>query len=202
VLKTRLGALALAALTIGLLATPASAAQSVTRFRGKDATVLATNCNFRDIGSKCTGWVVLAAQQRVKSDGTVTKSASLELDKYRLTIIDVGVVDAKFLSTGVSDHVSLSIPADLSTASGHASVPSLVGSVSVSFSLTANAPADYVQTRTVEKFGDCKIIDRSNFYQRTADGSATIAGRTFPTTRFFPSTIDLSTDTTIFRNCS
>ena len=77
-----------------------------------------------------------------------------------------------------------------------------VTSYPVSFSLHANAPADFNKGRVVQKMGKCKIIDRFNFRSRTADGSATVRGKTYPTTPAVPSSIDLSREKVVFKNCA
>ena len=68
--------------------------------------------------------------------------------------------------------------------------------------IVANAPADSTRSRVVQKFDDCKIIDRQSFASRTADGLATIDDITYPTVLAdsgFVSTIDVSGQTTITR---
>ena len=195
-------AVGLAAVSIGLLATPASAAQTVTKIRGKDANLVVSNCTLGSpAGTTCTSWNVIASQSRVLSDGTVSKSAFLQLDKYRVKFTTTGFT-FKLVRSFQSPSVTLNVADDLSTASGRGVIQKSGDDIDVSFSLVANAPADSTRSRVVQKFDDCKVIDRQSFASRTADGSATIDGTTYPTvlpaSGFF-STIDVSGQTTITR---
>jgi hypothetical protein len=194
--------LGFAALSIGLLAAPASAAETVTRFRGKDANLVVSNCTLGSpAGTTCTAWNVIASQSRLLSDGTVSKSPFLQLDKFRVRFTTSGFT-FKLVRSFQSTSVTLNVADNLSSASGSGVIRKTGDDIDVSFSLVANAPADSTRSRVVEKFDDCKIIDRQNFASRTADGSATIDGTTYPTvlpeSGFF-STIDVSAQTTITR---
>ena len=200
--KARVGALGFAAVSIGLLATPASAAQTVTKIKGKDANLVVSNCTLGSpAGTTCTSWNVIASQSRVLSDGTVSKSAFLQLDKYRVKFTTTGFT-FKLVRSFQSPSVTLNVADNLSTASGSGVIQKSGDDIDVSFSLVANAPADSTRSRVVQKFDDCKVIDRQSFASRTADGSATIDGTTYPTvlpaSGFF-STIDVSGQTTITR---
>jgi hypothetical protein len=200
--KARMAALGFAAVSIGLLATPASAAQTVTKFRGKDANLVVSNCiPGSPAGTTCTAFNVFASQSRLLSDGSVTKSPFLGLDKFRVRFTNTGFT-FKLVKSYQSTTVSLNVADNLSSASGSGVIRKTGDDIDVSFSLVANAPADSTRSRVVEKFDDCKIIDRQNFASRTADGSATIDGTTYPTvlpdSGFF-STIDVSGQTTITR---
>ena len=200
--KARVGALGIAAVSVGLLATPASAAQTVTKIRGKDANLVVSNCvPASPAGTTCTSWNVIASQARFLSDGTVSKSAFLQLDKYRVKFTTTGFT-FKLVKSFQSPSVTLNVADNLSTASGSGVIPKSGDDIDVSFSLVANAPADSTRSRVVQKFDDCKFIDRQSFASRTADGSATIDGTTYPTvlpaSGFF-STIDVSGQTTITR---
>ena len=197
-----MAALGFAALSIGLLAAPASAAQTVTKFRGKDANLVVSNCTLGSpAGTTCTAWNVIASQSRLLSDGTVSKSPFLQLDKFRVRFTTNGFT-FKLIKSFQSTSVTLNVADNLSSASGSGVVRKTGDDIDVSFSLVANAPADSTRSRVVEKFDDCKIIDRQNFASRTADGSATIDDTTYPTvlpeSGFF-STIDVSAQTTITR---
>lgn len=200
--KARMGALGLAAVSVGLLATPASAAETVTKFRGKDANLVVSNCTLGSpAGTTCTAWNVIASQTRLLSDGTVSKSAFLQLDKYRVRFTTNGFT-FKLVRSFQSPAVTLNVADNLSTASGSGVVRKSGDDIEVSFSLVANAPPDSTRSRVVQKFDDCKIIDRQNFASRTADGSATIDDTTYPTVlpdSGFVSTIDMSGQTTITR---
>jgi hypothetical protein len=138
---------------------------------------------------------------RFLSDGTVSKSAFLQLDKYRVRFTTTGFT-FKLVRSFQSPSVTLNVADNLSTASGSGVIPKSGDDIDVSFSLVANAPADSTRSRVVQKFDDCKVIDRQSFASRTADGSATIDGTTYPTvlpaSGFF-STIDVSGQTTITR---
>jgi hypothetical protein len=200
--KVRVAALGCAAVSIGLLATPASAAQTVTKFRGKDANLVVSNCTLGSpAGTTCTAWNVFASQSRLLSDGTVTKSPFLGLDKYRVRFTNSGFT-FRLVKSYQSTTVSLNVADNLSTASGSGVIKRSGDDIDVSFSLVANAPADTTHSRVVQKFDDCKIIDRQSFASRTADGSATIDDITYPTVlpdSGFVSTIDVSGQTTITR---
>jgi len=200
--KARMGALGLAAVSVALLATPASAAETVIKFRGKDANLVVSNCTpGSPAGTTCTAWNVIASQTRLLSDGTVSKSAFLQLDKYRVRFTTNGFT-FKLLRSFQSPSVTLNVADNLSTASGSGVVRKSGDDIEVSFSLVANAPPDSTRSRVVQKFDDCKIIDRQNFASRTADGSATIDDTTYPTVlpdSGFVSTIDMSGQTTISR---
>ena len=200
--KARAAALGIAAVSIGMLATPASAAQTVAKFRGKDANLVVSNCTpGSPAGTTCTAWNVFASQSRVLSDGTVTKSPFLGLDKFRVRFTTTGFT-FKLVKSYQSTSVTLNVADNLSSASGRGVIAKSGDDIDVSFSLVANAPPDSTHSRVVEKFDDCKIIDRQNFASRTADGSATIDGTTYPTVlpdSGFVSTIDTSGQTTITR---
>jgi hypothetical protein len=209
--KAGVGALGVTLVSVGLMATPAFATRSVTRFRNKDAITFVTNCNFDKVGSTCLVYGIFAAQQRVNSDGSVSKSASLELDKYRLKILDAfGGVRVTFLATALAQNVSLAIPDDLSRATASGAVPNLVGpKIPVSFSLTANSPSVTTQGRQVVKVGGCtEFIDRTNAKSRFAAGTARIGGRAFSTSDTLTLTgaprseIDTSAETTIINDCT
>lgn len=200
--KARAAALGFAVVSVGLLATPASAAQTVTKIRGKDANLVVSNCApASPAGTTCIAWNVLASQSRVLSDGTVSKSAFLQLDKYRVKFTTTGFT-FKLVRSFQSPSVTLNVADNLSTASGSGVIARSGDDIDVAFSLVANAPADSSRSRVVQKFDDCKFIDRQNFASRTADGSATIDGTTYPTVlpdSGFVSTIDTSGQTTITR---
>ena len=121
--KLRWGALGVAVLSVGLLATPASAAKVVTKFRDKGATAIVTDCPASGpAGTKCIAFVAYASKARFKEDGTVTAFASLGLDKYRVTLTSTGFT-TKFLFGGFVDNVQLSVADDLSSASASGVVP-------------------------------------------------------------------------------
>jgi hypothetical protein len=211
--KVRLGALAVAVALVAAVATPASAATVVNRFRGKDLNAIVTNCTMNATpGTICEAWSIFAAQQRVRQDGSVTSTASLELTKFRVRLVrrEPGFV-ATPVANGVSDNVSLSVATNLASASA-SGVATVVQcntrgtqcrsfDVHVTVHLTANAPLNFNRGRVVTKFGDCKVTDRFNSQSRPAGGSATINGKSFVTTPIATSTIDSSFETTVFRNC-
>ena len=207
--KVRWSALGLAVMSVVLLATPASAARVVTKFNGKGATAIVTDCPANaSPGTRCIAFVAVASQVRIREDGTVTKLPSLSLEKYRVKIIQGGF-ETVFLFGGFTDVVKLQVADDLSHATASGTVPieqcdqqgCHITNFPVSFELKATAPADFNRGRVVQKFGNCKIIDRFNFRTRTADGSATVRGKTYPTTPAVPSSIDRSTEKVVFRNC-
>ena len=207
--KVRWGALGVAVTSVLLLATPASAARVVTKFNGKGATAIVTDCPVNaQPGDRCIAFVASASQVRIREDGTVTKLPSLSLEKFRVKIVQGGF-ETVFLFGGFVDNVNLQVADDLSRARASGNVPieqcnangCKITNYPVSFELHANAPADFNRGRVVQKFGNCKIIDRFNFRTRTADGSATIRGKTYPTTSAVPSSIDLSREKVIFKNC-
>ena len=209
--KLRWGALGVAVLSVGLLATPASAAKVVTKFRDKGATAVVTDCPASGpAGTKCIAFVAYASKARFKEDGTVTAFASLGLDKYRVTLTDTGFT-TRFVFGGFVDNVQLSVADDLSSASASGVVPieqcnargrnCTVTNYPVSFSLNANAPEDFFRDRSIQKMGDCKILTRFNVRSRTADGTATVRGVTYPTTAAVPSSIDFSAEKVVLKNC-
>jgi hypothetical protein len=163
-------------------------------------------------GTICEAWSIFAAQQRVREDGDLTNTASLELTKFRVRIVrrEPGFI-ATPVANGVSDTVSLSVAGNLASASatGAATVVQCnkkgthctSSDVHVTVHLTANAPLNFNRGRVVTKFGDCKVTDRFNSQSRPAVGSATINGKGFVTTPVATSTIDSSFETTVFRNC-
>ena len=209
--KLRWGALGVAVLSVGLLATPASAAKVVTKFRDKGATAIVTDCPASGpAGTKCIAFVAYASKARFKEDGTVTAFASLGLDKYRVTLTSTGFT-SKFLFGGFVDNVQLSVADDLSSASASGVVPieqcnnrgrnCTITNYPVSFSLNANAPEDFFRDRSIQKMGDCTILTRFNARSRTADGTATVRGVTYPTTAAVPSSIDFSAEKVVLKNC-
>ena len=207
--KVRWGALGLAVMSVLLLATPASAAKVVTKFNGKGGTAIVSDCGTSPaVGTKCIAFVAVASQVRIREDGTVTKLPSLSLEKYRVKIIQGGF-ETVFVFGGFTDVVKLQVADDLSHAKASGNVPieqcdshgCKITNFPVSFELHANAPADFTKGRVVQKFGHCKIIDRFIFRTRTADGSATIRGKTYPTTPAVPSSIDLSREKVVYKNC-
>ncbi len=208
--KLRWGALGVAVASVVLVATPASAARVVTKFNGKGGTAIVSDCGTSPaVGTKCIAFVVAASQFRVKENGTVTKFPSLSLEKFRVTIV-AGGFETEPVFFGVTDVVNLQVADNLSHAKASGTVPieqcdshgCKVTNFPVSFELKANAPADFVKGRVVEKMGQCKIIDRFNSRSRTADGSATVRGKTYPTTPAVPSSIDLSREKVVFKNCA
>ena len=200
--KARVVALGLAAVSVGLLATPASAAKSVTKIKGKDVNLVVSDCvPGSPAGTTCTSWNLIASQSRVLTDGTVSKTAFLQLDKYRVKFNSTGFT-FKLVKSLQSSSVTLDVSDNLSRASGQGVVAKPGDDIDVSFSVVANAPADSSRSRTVLKFDDCKFIDRQSSISRTADGSATIDDKIYPTvlpaSGFF-STIDVTAQTTITR---
>ena len=208
--KVRWSALGLAVMSVVLLATPASAARVVIKFRDKGATAVVSDCPAANAspGTKCVAFVATASKLRVRENGEVTRFPSLSLEKFRVTITDTGFV-AVPVAFGVADNVKLSVADNLSSASASGVVPvqqcdrngCRTTNYPVSFSLHANAPATSNSGRDVEKMGECKIIDRFNFVSRTADGSATVRGKTYPTSPVVPSSIDRSAEKVVFKNC-
>ena len=201
-IKARAAALGLALVSVGLLTTPASAAQTVTKIRGKDANLVVSDCvPGSPAGTTCIAWNVIASQSRVLSDGTVSKTSFLQLDKFRVKFTTTGFT-FKLVKSFQSSSVTLNVADDLSSASGRGVVAKAGDDIDVAFSLVANAPADSTRSRTVQRFDDCKFIDRQHFASRTADGSATIDDKTYPTvlpSSGFVSTIDVTGQTTITR---
>jgi hypothetical protein len=152
--------------------------------------------------------VAVASQVRIREDGTVTKLPSLSLEKFRVTIVPGGF-ETVFVFGGFTDVVKLQVADDLSHAKASGTVPieqcdrtgCHVTNFPVSFEPKANAPADFSRGRVVQKFGNCKIIDRFNFRSRTAAGSATVRGKSYPTSPAVPSTIDRSVEKVVYKNC-
>jgi hypothetical protein len=211
--KLRWSALGLAVVSVGLMATPAAAAKVVYRNTGKDATAVVTDCPASPVaGTKCIAWVAYASQNRENNDGTISRSGGLGLDKYRVKFTDPTTFTTTLVATGFTDNNSLVVPDNLSTATASGVVPVLrcdkrgrnctTTNMTVSFSLTANAPADFFKDRTVTKLGSCRTVERFNSYSRTADGSGTINGVTLPTQSVVPSTIGSSLYTNVARNCT
>ena len=142
--KARAAALGFAVVSVGLLATPASAAQTVTKFRGKDANLVVSNCTpGSSAGTTCTAWNVFASQSRcLLSDGTVSKSPFLGLDKFRVKFTTTGFT-FKLVRSYESTSVTLNVADNLSTASGRGVIPKSGDDIDVSFSLVANARAGF-----------------------------------------------------------
>ena len=199
----RLSALGSAVVSVGLLATPASAAKTSTTIRGKDAHLVVTDCPASGpAGTKCLAWDLFAGQQRVKTDGTVTKTASVILVKIRVTLTSTAPgFKTKTVATYSTDAVQLNVGDDLASASGRAVIPLRGDDLDVSFALAANAPAVPSQSRSVLPGDDCRVVFRFNGSSRTADGTATIEGKTYSTVGAtavgFPSTIDQTAQTII-----
>src|SRR5262245_62080674 len=155
-MKARLAVLGLAVTGVALLATPASAAKTVFKATGKDINLVVTDCPASGpAGTTCLSWTVFAAQQRVLSDGTVTKSAFLQLDKYRIRLTSTGFT-FKLVQSYTSDSVALDVEDALASASGAGTVPTATGKIDVKFALVANSPADSTRARIVQKFDDCR----------------------------------------------
>jgi hypothetical protein len=200
--KVRLGALATAGMIVGMWATPAAAHnREVERVRDKDAILVVTDCPAQGpAGLKCLAFSIVAARHRERSDGSVTRDASLRVEKFRVTLTETSF-RSRSVAVWVNDSVQLNVADDLSTATGHGKVNH--GTIDVAFALTANAPVDVTRTRDVQRFDDCRIIERQRSQSRTADGGAIINGKTYGTAVAtavgFISTIDVSGSTTISR---
>jgi len=211
----RIAAFGVALVSVGLMVTPASA-RSVTRFTGKDTIAFVTNCKFDHVGERCLVYGIFAFKQRVNSDGSVSSFASLELDKYRIKVLDTaGDVDVTFVAAGLGQNVQLNIADDLSNAHGSGTVGNVVGGrIKVSFNVTASSPLFTSKSRQVIKIGNCRaVIDRSNGKSRslvtgTSDqANAIIDGKSYAWTDLLAvggapiPTIDTAAETTIFNDC-
>ena len=197
-IKVRLAALGLAVLSVGVLATPASAEKTVTAFRGKGAVAYASDCPANSpVGTKCTAWAVYAQKNRLNSDGTVSVTGGLGLDKFRVKITAGGFTLTP-VAGGFNDTVAVQIDDDLSEASASGTVAVVkcnqkgkdcsTTRTRVALSLDANAPVQYFQDKTRTKWDDCLTVDRFSFWSRTAAGTVTINGVTYPTATPSPAT--------------
>src|SRR5262245_44117859 len=133
--KTRIVAFGIALASVILLTTPAFA-RDVTKFKDKDAIAFVTNCKFDHAGERCLVFGIFA---EVSNDPFFGRLARLELDKYRITVVDTaGSVDVNFVGAFVSPKVTLNIADDLSLATGKGTLASIGGSqVKVSFRVRA-----------------------------------------------------------------
>jgi hypothetical protein len=202
-------------LSVGVLVTPASAAsRSVFKARGKELSAVVTTCPVHaPVGTHCVVWLVFASQFRMQQNGAVDRQGALNADKFEITITPSGF-DATHVAVGAGTPTTLRIADDLSTGSATGTLdvqcdPQATGCVAstaaISLQLTANAPASFFRSKSVSELDGCRTLERSNFRQRTADGSAVIGGvsHTSSADGPFPSTIGLSGSTTILRGtCS
>jgi len=209
--KTRLVAFGIALASVSLMATPAFA-RDVGKSSDKDALAFVTNCKFDHVGERCLVYGIFALDHRELFNGVVTfRSTSLELDKYRITVLDsLGSVDVKFVAAGFGQNVSLNIADDLTSASGSASVGNVVGGrIGVSFALNGIPPTFSSSSKQVFKIGNCRPeIDRFNGKTRFGDtASAVIDGRAFAWTDILSvggapvPEIDKAHSTSIFNDC-
>ena len=208
--KLRWGALGLAVLSVGLLATPASAnSKTSIKTKGKELYATLTDCPANAApGTKCLAWVVDAAQLRVKQDGTVDKQGSLFVDKYDITITANGY-DSAFVGTGFGTPSRLQVANNLSKGSASGSVDLQTcdpqgsnctsSKVTISFDLSANSPLSFTKGRVVNKFDSCRQVDRFNYRSRGGDGKGTVNGQAVVTTPVQPSFIGRSDTSTILR---
>jgi len=209
--KLRWGVAGLAMLSVGVLAIPASAAsRSVFKARGKELSAVVTTCPAQaPVGTQCVVWLVFASQYRLQQNGAVDRHGALSADKFDITITPSGF-DATHVAVGTGTPSSLRIADDLSTGSATGTLdvqcdPQATGCVAstaaISLQLTANAPVSFFRSKSVSELDGCRTLDRSNFRQRTADGSAVIGGVSYTSSSNgpFPSTIGLSGSTTIQR---
>jgi len=192
-IKVRLAALGLAVLSVALIATPASAEKTVTKFSGKGATAYVSDCPANaPVGTKCNAWAIYVQKNRLNLDGTVSVFGGLGVDKFRVKFTAPATFTLTPLGSGFNDTIAVQVADDLSTASGSGTVGLVkcnrrgkdceTTRTNVSLSLSANAPATYFKDSTrTPKFEDCRTVTRTSFTERTADGTATVNGVTFPT---------------------
>jgi hypothetical protein len=209
--KLRWGVAGLALLSVGVLVTPASAAsRSVFKARGKELTAVMTTCPAHaPVGTHCVTWLVFASQFRLQQNGAVQGVGTLNADEFEITITPSGF-DATHVAVGTGTPTTLRIADDLSTGSVTGTLdvqcdPQASGCVAstaaISLQLTANAPASFFRNKSVSELDGCRTLERSNFRERTADGSAVIGGASHTSSSDgpFPSTIGRSGSTTILR---
>jgi hypothetical protein len=204
--KARFVAFGVALVSVSLMTTPAFA--ETIKFRDKDAVAFVTNCKFDHAGERCLVYGIFAD---ISIDPFSGRSATLELDKYRIKVLDTsGNVDVNFVAAGIGHNVQMSIANDLSRATGGGSVGSLTGGkVKVSFSVTGNSDLFTSRSKQVFKIGDCVTeIDRSNGKTRFGDhASAVIDGVHYAWNDVLAiggapiPEIDKSASTTIINNC-
>jgi len=209
--KARFAAFGVALVSVSLMATPAFA-RDVAKTSDKDALAFVTNCKFDHVGEKCLVYGIFAVDHREIFNGVVTfRSTSLELDKYRITVLDTsGGVNVNFVAAGFGQNVSLNIADNLTSASGSASVGNVVGSrIKVNFSLNGIPPTLSSSSKQVFKIGNCRAeIDRFNGKTRFGDtAAAVIDGKPFAWTDVLSvggapvPEIDKAQSTSIFNDC-
>ena len=209
--KLRWGVAGVTLLSVGVLATPASAAsRSVFKTRGKELSAVVTTCPAdTPAGTQCEAWLVFASQNRITQNGTVDRQGALSADKFQLSFTGSGF-DVAHVGGGTGTPSAFHVANTLATGTATGTIdfgcdPLATGcvasTVTISLQLTANAPANFFRDRSVSEFNGCRNINRSNARQRTADGSAVIDGVSLPTTAIgpFPSSIGTSGFTTIQR---
>jgi hypothetical protein len=118
--------------------------------------------------------------------------------------------DATHVAVGTGTPSTLRVADNLPTGSAIGTLdvqcdPQATGCVAstaaISLQLTANAPVSFFGSKSVSELDGCRTLERSNFRQRTADGSAVISGVSYtPSSEGpFPSAIGLSGSTIIQR---
>ena len=209
--KLRWGLGGLALVSILLMATPASASSKST-FKGKELYTTLTDCPSNGApGTQCTAWVADAQQFRVKQDGSVDKQASLFVDEYAITFTASGF-DFAFVGTGFGTPSRFKVADNLSKGSAAGTVDLQTcdpqgqnctsSSLTISFNLTAASRVSFTKGRVVNKFDQCRQIDRFDYRSREAAGQGKVNGQSVVTTPVQPSSIGSSNTATILKgNC-
>ena len=184
-LKRVLVAVLAAVASLAVMAGPASAAPSGTRFTfaGESATATLSTCGSDPaVGTECTVLLVFAAEDRVKADGERFRDETLFVSLVGLRITGPGPFDFEttFFSSGFTTDADVSISGGLRRASASAEDVQVNG-LTVDISITWTGVGDLSRFKSRETFDadstTFRFSSKSRF--REAVATAVVNGETF-----------------------